>query len=391
VLLGRPGQHVEGDEPKGGSGMLTLPATDGRSCVAEDSRVRAKLLPAVVAAVLVVALLVSSLACQPGRAIYNYTLGSANAASTHYVPALVIANIINRDSGDIGITVVESGGTHDNLVKTQAGAFDGGFAVNWDGMAMAYNGTIIDEYIAYGSWPELRMMAGYVHNYVFLVVVDDELGTEIETIYDLHGQKFSAGLAGSVTEFNLRRQLEALGIEPDWVSASYTDAVNMAKSLEIVGFARAVTSIELDSSMLDLQSAVDVKILGWPEEDLDAALLATPGTSATWIPEDALVALPMPGFYTLGHTTGIFVTTDVPQDVGYRMAKAYVDKWDELVRVWPVAASWVPLETDLALLGEIIQLVYMPPLHAGVVQLMKERGYEVPPELIGPEYNSVVE
>lgn len=350
---------------------------------------------AFVAAAVVLALLVSSLACQPVRTVYNYTLGSTNAASTNYVPALVIANIINRDSGDIRITVVESGGTHDNLVKTQAGTLDGGFVVTWDGMAMAYNGTTIDEYIAHGSWPELRMMPGYVHSHVFLVVVDvepeEENGDGIETIYDLHGQKFSAGLAGTVTEFNIRRQLEALGIQPDWVSASYADVVNMAKNQEIVGFARAVTSIALDSLMLDLQSAVDIKILGWPEEDLDAALLATPGTSATWIPEDALAALPMPGFYTLGHTTGIFVTTDVPQDVGYRMAKAYVDKWDELVRVWPVAASWIPLETDLALLGEIIELVDMPPLHAGVVQLMKERDYEVPPELIGPEYNSVVE
>ena len=352
-----------------------------------------------IASAVALALLLPTSGCRPAENIHRYTLGSTSATSPHYTAAVVLANIINRENSDIKIDVVESGATHDNLVKTQTGKLDGGFATNWDGMAMAYNGTTMNEYITYGEWRELRILPGYLHTYVFLVIVgggdeeqveegeEGEQVEEIETVYDLHGKKFSAGIAGSVTELNIRRQFDALGIEPDWVSASYADVIEMARNGEIVGFARGSADGKLDSSMLELHEKVGIKILGWPEEDLDTVLTAAPGTSATWIPQDAIADLPMPGFYTLGHTTGAFVTTDIPQAVGYRMVKTYVDRWGEFASAWPAAGNWTPLETDLALLGKISVTVDMPPLHAGVVQLMVERGYEVSPALIGPEYD----
>lgn len=357
---------------------------------------RRKWIRLVIAVGVALALGIPTSACQPVEKTYVYTFGSTSATSTHYTAAVVMANIINSSNLDIKINVVESGATHDNLVKTQAGELDGGFVTNWDGMAMAYNGSTMNDYMAYGEWPDLRIFPGYLHTYVYVVVVEDAVNGEngeggenevIDTLYDLHGKRFSAGIAGSVTELNIRRQFEALGIEPEWVSASYPDVIEMTRNGEIVGFARALTGVGLDDDMLELHAEVGIKILGWPEDDLGLVLEATPGTSATWIPQDAIEALPMPGFYTLGYTTGVFVTTDIPQVVGYRMAKAYVDKWDEFARAWPAAGNWTPLERDLALLGEIAARVEMPPLHAGVVQLMVERGYAVPPGLIGPEYN----
>jgi uncharacterized protein len=368
----------------------------GREENGAHSTVKRKWFRLTIGAAVVLALAVSTSACQPVERIHRYTFGSTSATSTHYTAAVVLANIINRENPDIKIDVVESGATHDNLVKTQAGELDGGFATNWDGMAMAYNGTTMNEYIAYGEWPELRILPGYLHTYVYVVIVNGgdeeeggevEPGEEIETLYDLHGRKFSAGIAGSVTELNIRRQFEALGIEPEWVSASYADVIEMARNGEIVGFARGSSSGGLDSLMLELHSEVGIRILGWPEEDLGTVLAAAPGTSATWIPQDSIADLSMPGFYTLGHTTGAFITTDIPQAVGYRMVKAYVDNWGVFAGAWPAAGNWTPLERDLALLEELIERVEMPPLHAGVVQLMVERGYAVPPELIGPEYN----
>jgi len=352
--------------------------------------VKRRWLRAIIGTAVVLTSALSMSGCGPPDEFYSYRFGSTSATSPHYTAAVVLANIINRENPDIKIDVVESGATHDNLVKTQTGKLDGGFATNWDGMAMAYNGTTMNEYIAYGEWRELRILPGYLHTYVYLVIVgggDEEQGEEIETLYDLHGKKFSAGIAGSVTELNIRRQFDALGIEPDWVSASYADVIEMARNGQIVGFARGSADGKLDSSMLDLHAEVGIKILGWPEEDLGTVLAAAPGTSATWIPQDAIADLSMPGFYTLGHTTGAFVTTDIPQAVGYRMVKTYVDRWGEFASAWPAAGNWTPLETDLALLGEITATVDMPPLHAGVVQLMVERGYEVSPALIGPEYD----
>jgi len=375
---------------------------NGREENGADSTVKRKWFRLTIGAAVVLALVVSTSACQPVERIHRYTLGSTSATSPHYSAAVVLANIINRENPDIKIDVVESGATHDNLIKTQQGKLAGGFATNWDGMAMAYNGTTMNDYIAYGEWPELRILPGYLHTYVYVVVVEDEEneengegeengevepGEEIETVYDLHGKKFSAGIAGSVTEFNIRRQFEALGIEPIWVSASYADVIEMARNREIVGFARGAADGKLDSSMLGLHAEVGIRILGWPEEDLGTVLAAAPGTSATWIPQDSIADLSMPGFYTLGHTTGAFITTDIPQAVGYRMVKAYVDNWGEFAGAWPAAGNWTPLERDLALLEDLIERVEMPPLHAGVVQLMLERGYAVPPELIGPEYD----
>ena len=363
---------------------------DGREENEAHSIVKRKWFRLTIGAAVIVALVASTSACQLVR-MHTYTFGSTSASSTHYTAAVVLANIINRENPDIKIDVVETGATHDNLVKTQAGELDGGFATNWDGMAMAYNGTTMNEYIAYGEWPELRILPGYLHTYVYVVIVNGgeeaEPDEEIETLYDLHGKRFSAGIAGSVTELNIRRQFEALGIEPEWVSASYADVFEMARNGEIVGFTRGSISGELDEDLLKLHGEVGIRILGWPEDDLGLVLEAAPGTSATWIPQDAIEDLPMPGFYTLGYTTGVFVTTGIPQDVGYRMVKAYVDRWGEFASAWPAAGNWTPLERDLTLLGELIARVEVPPLHAGVVQLMIEEGYEVPPALIGPEYD----
>lgn len=368
-----------------------------------------KWLLGVIALMVVIVLVLPVSACQPVERIHRYTFGSASASSAHYAAAVLIANIINQQNPDIKIAVVETGATHDNLMRAQDGKLDGGFGVTWGGMAMAYAGTTLDEYVAHGEWKELRLMPGYLFNYVFVVIVDEMeeengengdngdngdnggnggQGSDIQVLAELYGRRFSAGVAGSTTDFNLRRQFEALGIEPEWVSAGQADVVRMAVDLEIVGFARATNKVALDSTMRDVQSQRKIKILGWPEEYLETALTASPGTAAVWIPEDAIEGLaPHDGFYTLGHVTGIFVTTAMPQDVVYRMVKAYVDRWDEYVRAWPMGADWEPLETDLAYLAETVKLVDMPPLHAGVVQLMEERGYEVPPALIGPEYN----
>ena len=370
---------------------------------------RRKWLLGVIALMVVIVLVIPVSACQPVERIHRYTFGSASASSAHYAAAVVIANIINQQNADIKIAVVETGATHDNLMRAQDGKLDGGFGVTWGGMAMAYAGTTLDEYVAHGEWTELRLMSGYLFNYVFVVIVDEmeeengengnndnngnngnngDQGSDIQTLADLHERRFSAGITGSTTDFNLRRQFEALGIEPEWVSASQADVVRMAVDLEIVGFARATNKVALDSTMRDVQSQRKIKILGWPEEYLETALTASPGTAPVWIPEDAIEGLaPHDGFYALGHVTGIFVTTALPQDVVYRMAKAYVDGWDEYVRAWPMGADWIPLESDLDILAGIVELVDMPPLHAGIVQLMIERGYEVPPELIGPEYN----
>ena len=273
------------------------------------------------------------------------------------------------------------------MIKTQAGVFDAGFIVTWDGMFMAYKGVTRDEYIKYGPWTELRLIPGYIQNPVYLVIVDEGPGTEINELKDLHGVKFSAGIVGSATEFNIRTQLAVLGIEPEWVPAGYGDVVTMAKDLEIVGFAKSSPYIQLDSSMLDVQSVRKIKILSWTPEQLEVGLKATPGTCSTYIEKGIITALPeQPGFYTLGHTTGNFLTTAFSQDVGYRMVKAYVDHWDELCEAFPASKAWEILETDLQLLSSVAEVTEVLPYHAGAVQLMEERGYKVPAELIPPEY-----
>jgi len=317
----------------------------------------------------------------------RYKMGTTSSRSSLYVSATTFAKIVNKYVPEVEVSVVETGATHDNLVKTRAGMLDFGWCTSYDGSCMAYSGTMREEYKKAGPYKELRTGPGYVASATYYVIVDEGPYKKIKKLEDLEGVKFSAGIKGSATEFAAHLILDALGITPKWTPGSYGDMIAAAKDLELAGVVKWTAHIQLDSSLLDLQSRRKVKILSFTEDQLKTALKTVPGMVSFRVPAGAITALPEhPAITTYGMVVGPNLTTKMPQDIVYKMTKALCEHWDEFIAAYKSSKPWKPIEDELKYWSEIAEITTVPPFHAGMVQYFEEQGYKVPAKLIPPEY-----
>ena len=79
---------------------------------------------------------------------------------------------------------------------------------------------------------------------------------------------------------------------------------------------------------------------------------------------------------------GAVVSSRLPEDVVYRIVKAYVEGFDEVAAAYPAILGWDPVADYFRLVvpgGEV-------PAHAGLIRYAKEIGIEVEERFIPPEY-----
>ena len=74
--------------------------------------------------------------------------------------------------------------------------------------------------------------------------------------------------------------------------------------------------------------------------------------------------------------------SQMPQDVGYRIAKAVLKGWPEVNEAYPPTRGLHPIEDALKHTPNVKGVYF----HAGVVQLARELKIDVPAHLIPPEY-----
>lgn len=317
------------------------------------------------------------------------TMGSTSSSSGLYVGCATLASVINKYAPGVEITIVESGATHDNLVKMRRGLFNMATSIAGEGACMAYSGTLRNEYKKAGPYSELRLLPSFVLMPIYNVIVNEGPYAKINSISELNGVKYSAGITGSGCEFNTSLIFKALNIQPKWVPGSYTDVVGMAKDLQLAGFAKAMTHYQVDSSVLDLMSARKVKILGYTSDQLVTALKTVPGLARVDVPAGAIQAIPnQPAFSVWAFNSATVATTKIPQEIGYQMCKALWEHWDEMAAAYKGAAKWKPMHDDIDWWTQTIKAVGegAPPFHSGMVQYLHEKGLTVPDKLIPAEY-----
>ena len=280
--------------------------------------------------------------------------------------------------------MIEAGGTHDVINKLRAGTLDWGGCVVLNGAALAWQGIGREEYIKAGPYKELRTIFIYGQSpYAFTVLAD----AGIDKIEDLDGKTFHAGLVGSGTEEVTKGVLAALGVKPDYYVGSLGDAVQACKEGRCVGFSKTVVGIHLDASQLELLSVRPIKILSWTKEQQEKALKTVPGIFTWhWDANQIVPLAPHDPIDSIMHIGAFSTTSRLPQELGYEMWKGIMDNWDEVGEVYKPSAAVVALKDTLEATAGIAAMTDIPPFHAGFVQLLVERGYEVPGKMIPPEY-----
>ncbi|MDI7261701.1 MAG: TAXI family TRAP transporter solute-binding subunit, partial [Thermodesulfobacteriota bacterium] len=180
--------------------------------------------------------------------VMDLLMGSTSTTSGYYPGAVALAKIFNENVPGLRVTVVETGATHDNLMRVKKGHLHFASVTCPEGTVMAYYGT---HRWKGAPWPKYRILNHYtIINQSYAVRAD----SGIKTIGELHGKKFHFGIPGSATEYNATIVFEALGIKPERVLGSLGDAVAMTKDGRVVGFVKSTPIKVLDSSIADVRS-----------------------------------------------------------------------------------------------------------------------------------------
>lgn len=297
------------------------------------------------------------------------TCAAAASSSARYPYEVALCKGISEAYPELQFTLTDCQGTTDCTQKVMQGYGDFGNSMvcsdQW-----AYEGSHSFD----GQGDDSLRCLWYDDLTPIQIVVSKDSG--VETIYDLEGADFCSGGTGQTVQTVTRDIWEYLGITPKYAETSKADAADAVCNRQLVG--TTATGPEPDSAVMQIAASIPVRILDWPADVLDDVLTQFPyllyhETPAGTYDFNADYAVHVPAL-----TQGINATSALPQEVGYKMIKAF----DTTAREYWESTNATAAKQDIVALtlGSSI------PLHAGTVQYLVELGVEVPENLIPAEY-----
>jgi hypothetical protein len=303
-------------------------------------------------------------------------MGSTSSTSGLYAWAVASASVINKADNNTRVTVIESGAALDNLRRVKDGAFDFALCVDSASAMQLYKG--ISTFEGEG-WEPIRWL--FLRNAITnrLHVRAD---SGITTFADLAGKKFCPGFPGASSTTNFINFNEVTGTGIDLEFASLGDAINSFKQGKIVGMQKSSSMTSLDSSLIEVDFKIPLAVIGYSEEDMKKIRAEYPYITFFETPAGSIQQLPdHPTIMEEGQVVGAVASSNLPEEVGYEIVKAYVEGFEKVAAAYPGIKGWDPISDVFKLVapgGEI-------PIHAGLYKYCLEKGIEVPERFIPPE------
>jgi len=188
----------------------------------------------------------------------------------------------------------------------------------------------------------------------------------INSLADLKGKPIAVQPRGNTAEFITQQALQVYGMGYKDMSrishVSYSDAVSLMKDNNAQAFTLGTTVPA--SSIMDLASARDIKIVSIPEDKFQAMRKLNPGYTKLVIPANSYPkqTTPVP---TIGYATHLIARCDLDAEVVYKVLKGMVENKADLVAIANAMAGLTP-----KLMAEDIGV----PLHKGAQRYYKEVG-----------------
>jgi uncharacterized protein len=234
----------------------------------------------------VVALTAVALGAATGTAQKNsITFGSTNATSSNYALAVAMSKAIKKELSDANVSMIETGASVDNIRRMVKGELD-------FGLVMADTGIMAQE----GIGPfRGKAIADLSVLYVFDVVtlqIAVRADSGVDSLQELTGKKFSAGIRGSGAELLTRQMFSALGIEPDWSPGAVQDMVEGTQNGQLVGYSKYGVGVGLDGTMRELLTSTPMKLLTFAEEDRKVVQARLKGLDFAIVPANTIPGQP---------------------------------------------------------------------------------------------------
>lgn len=322
-------------------------------------------------AVTVAALVVIG-SCSAALAAPQYMTFAAPPATSSYYPYWVaIAKAVQETNPEYRISVSESTGAVDIAKKIRNGIAPVGNSQSNSDFENYYGLGIFKN----RPFEEARILWYFDETPIIFIVLKSE---GIKNMNDLDGKRLHPGTTGGATALITKQMMDVLGIKPDYFEAGQASGADAVSNRQIVGTVKASQGTGADSYALQIQASVPIDLVSLTEEELRLIhekipyLLPSkiPGGTYEGIDQDVLVVKTF-----MGATT----TSKLSQEEGYTIIKAMDSPKGR--KIWEAAfPSGAKQDFVKLTLGSSV------PLHAGTVQYLKEKGYDVPAKLIPAEY-----
>lgn len=309
--------------------------------------------------------LATLVAAAPAVAQQQLSIATGGTGGVYYPMGGGLAEVINNHVDGYSATAEVTGASVENMGLIATG--DADFAIGLaDTVQQAHSGTGRFEG---QQLPMIRAVGSLYANMVQIVTLSD---SGIESLADLKGKRVSVGAPGSGTEVNARTLLEANGISFDDFDAQRLNFNETGDALNNGDIDAGFWSVGAPtSSILNLATTNDIRMIGLSDEELEAATGADPvftklslGTGIYDGVDEAV--------NTIGVPNVLVVSSEMDEETVYQVTKAMYDNIADMQAVHPAAN-----ETTV----EFTMNATPVPLHPGALRYFEEAGATIPDHL----------
>jgi TRAP transporter TAXI family solute receptor len=195
----------------------------------------------------------------------------------------------------------------------------------------------------------------------------------VEDFGQLKGKTVSIGAPGSGTAFMSDLMLQSLGLGKDEFEVARLSFSESTMALKDGTIDVGIWSVAAPtSSIMDLATTHDVRILSLNADEQKKILDQYPFYAAYELPADTYRGMEAP-VPTISVWNVIICKSDLPADLIYQLVKVLFESNEYMKKIHPMARFTTPENT----------VKHSPiPLHPGAVRYLKEKGLEVPAELM---------
>jgi TRAP transporter TAXI family solute receptor len=320
---------------------------------------------------------VSPAAAAEAKKTINLNMGSTSSTSAVYAWCVATANVVNKANAGLNVTVVESGAALDNLRKLKSGAFDFALSIDIPSAMQMYQG--IDSFKGQ-PWKDVRVL--FIRNVtVDRIYVRKDAG--IKTFTDLSGKAFSPGIPGASSTLYMSKFDEVLKAKINFRPGALGDSINAFQSGKIVGLQKTSPLDAIDASLIEVNMTTPITVIGFTKSDAEKITKVYPYIPFIQTPKGTITQVPDAGpMYEEAPLVGAMASKDLPEDVVYKIVKAYYEGISEVAASYPPVKGWNPVSDFFKYVPEGAEV----PAHAGMIRYAKEKGINVPKRFIPPEY-----
>jgi hypothetical protein len=317
----------------------------------------------VIMAVLSVFLLI--LAGSPALARTQFiSIGTGGTGGVYYSYGGGVAEIWSKYVPGVKAVAEVTGASVENVRLAHRGETVIG-TVMGDVALSAYEGTSKFK----GEKQNILTLAVMYPNLLQVVTLKD---SPVDSLDQISGKTVSTGSPGSGTNFMAEAVLKALDVPLDSFTdtrLSFTETANALRDGTIeVGIWCVGPGT---SSIMDLATTHDIKMLAFTPEQTKKILAANPTYSAVELSGGLYRGIDQP-VPTIGVWNVMICQKSLDTDLVYKLVKALYEHNDYLMKIHPAAAYTTPQNA----------VKYSPiPLHPGTIKYLEEKGIEVPDKL----------